>query len=104
MRLVDFDAACNTDPLYDVAILLNEAYAFEDEMMPALEMYEGRVHPATLARCRLYAVADDFYWGLWASRMDATSVAARHRVPEIRELAPPALPHGAGGDRCGAMG
>ncbi len=73
VRLVDFDGACNTDPLYDVAILLNEAYAFEDEMMPALEIYEGRVRPATLARCRLYAIADDFYWGLWASRMDATS-------------------------------
>ncbi len=73
VRLVDFDMACDTDPLYDVAVLLNEAYAFEEEMAAALEAYEGSLRPATLARCRLYAIADDFYWGLWASRMDATS-------------------------------
>ena len=73
LRLVDWDNACDTDPFYDIAALLNEAYAFTQEMLPALEAFEGTLRPASLARCRLYAVADDLRWGLWASRMDATS-------------------------------
>ena len=31
------------------------------------------MRPATLARCRLYAVADDLAWGVWGLVMDATS-------------------------------
>lgn len=73
VRLVDFDNACNTDPLYEVGCLLNEAYAFPDQIYPVLERYEGRFREATYNRCRLYGIADDFYWGLWASLMDATS-------------------------------
>jgi hypothetical protein len=71
--LVDFDMACDTDPLYELGALLNEAYVFEDEMCVALDMYEGQVRRATLDRCRLYAVVDDFYWSLWASVMHAAS-------------------------------
>jgi hypothetical protein len=73
LRLVDFDEARNVDPLYELGILLNEAFQFENEMLPALEMVEGTVRPATLARCRLYAVADDLAWGVWGLVMDATS-------------------------------
>ena len=73
VRLVDFDRACDTDPLYDLGILLNEAYAFEEEMAPALEAFEGGVRQATLHRCRLYAIADDLYWALWASERAATT-------------------------------
>ncbi len=73
VRLVDWDDARDTDPLYDVAVLLNEAYAFADDMLPALEAYDGTARPATLARCRLYAIADDLHWGMWAYAMDATS-------------------------------
>lgn len=71
--LVDFDEARNIDPFYELGILLNEAFQFESEMLPALEMFEGAVHRSTLARCRLYAVADDLAWGIWGLLMDATS-------------------------------
>ena len=73
VRLVDFDMACNTDPIYDLAIVLHEAYSFDEEMWPALEAFEGSARSATLNRCRLYAVADDLYWALWSSKMNATS-------------------------------
>ena len=82
VRLVDWDNACDTDPLYDVAVLLNETCVLEEEMLPALEAFEGRVRPGTLARCRLYAVADDLHWGLWAYRMDA--ISARRDVEFLK--------------------
>lgn len=73
VQLVDFDEARNVDPYYELGILLNEAFVFDSEMAPALEAFDGSVRPQSLARCRLYAIADDLYWGLWAALMDATS-------------------------------
>jgi thiamine kinase-like enzyme len=73
IQLVDFDEARNVDPVYELGILLNEAFPFESEMLPALEMAEGSVRPASLARCRLYAIADDLMWGVWGLLMNATS-------------------------------
>jgi thiamine kinase-like enzyme len=73
IKLVDFDMACNTDPHYELGCLLNEAFVFEEQMRAALERTEGTAHETVLNRCRLYAIADDLYWGLWATLMDATS-------------------------------
>ncbi|MEJ0092094.1 MAG: aminoglycoside phosphotransferase family protein [Methylocella sp.] len=73
IRLVDFDNSCNTDPLYELGSLLNEAFAFAEQMRPVIERYEGSVREVTLNRCRLYGIADDLYWGLWASLMNVTS-------------------------------
>lgn len=73
VQLVDFDQACNIDPYYEIGILLNEAFQLESEMSPALEMVEGRVRRSTVARCRLYAIADDLVWGMWGLLMNATS-------------------------------
>lgn len=73
LLLVDFDEARNVDPHYELGILLNEAFVFDSEMQPALEIFEGTFRDRTLARCRLYAVADDLYWGLWGWMMDAHS-------------------------------
>ena len=82
VHLVDFDRACTTDPLYDLGILLNEAYAFEEEMLEAIEMFEGAVRPSTLARCRLYGIADDLFWALWSSRM--TMVSSRRGIEFLK--------------------
>ena len=73
VQLVDFDEARNVDPVYELGILLNEAFQFESEMLPALEIFEGTVRPSTLSRCRLYGIADDLAWGIWGLVMDATS-------------------------------
>jgi hypothetical protein len=73
VMLVDFDEARDTDPFYELGALLNEAFQFEAEMEPALEMFEGRVSRASLARCRAYAAADDLTWGLWGLLMDKVS-------------------------------
>ncbi len=82
VRLVDFDRACTTDPLYDLGILLNEAYAFDEELGPALEAYEGTARQATRDRCRLYGIADDLYWSLWSSQMNA--ISARRGVEFLK--------------------
>ena len=71
--LVDFDRACVTDPLFDIGLVLHEAYPFDEELAPALEAYEGTCRQTTLNRCRLYGLADDLFWALWSSRMDAVS-------------------------------
>jgi len=44
LRLVDFDEAANTDPLFDFAVTLNEILSFESEWPGALEMAQGRVN------------------------------------------------------------
>ncbi|MCW0182367.1 MAG: phosphotransferase [Zavarzinia sp.] len=63
--LVDFDRAGMGDPWLDVAVVLNELFQFEEEWQAALELWAGRCHHAEYARVRLYAMADDMYWGLW---------------------------------------
>jgi hypothetical protein len=73
LRFVDFDMFCSTDPYYDLGILLNEGYQFEDEMCAAIEIYEGGFRRDSLFRCRLYAIADDLMWGLWSILMDMYS-------------------------------
>jgi thiamine kinase-like enzyme len=73
LQLVDFDEAANTDPLFDLAVTLNEILNFESEWPAALEMAEGRASGLSVNRCRLYAFADDLRWGLWGLLMDASS-------------------------------
>jgi thiamine kinase-like enzyme len=73
LQLVDFDEAANTDPLFDLAVTLNEILSFESEWLGALEMAEGRATAASVNRCHLYAFADDLRWGLWGLMMDAGS-------------------------------
>lgn len=65
LLLVDFDRAGMGDPWLDVAVILNELFQFEEEWQAALELWAGRCHGAEYARVRLYAMADDLYWGLW---------------------------------------
>ena len=73
VMLVDFDCAGMADPHYDVGVVLNEAYQFEAEMRPGLDLAFGRDDARDLNRCRLHAFADDVFWGLWGLAMAATS-------------------------------
>lgn len=73
LRLVDFDMAANVDPYYQLGALLNEAYPFDSEMKPAIEMFEGHFRNEALQRCLAYAAADDFYWGLRSLLLDRVS-------------------------------
>jgi len=71
--LVDFDCAGQADPHYDLGVLLNEAYMFEQDWRAGIEMHDGRCGERVLNRCRAYAVADDLLWGLWGLILSATS-------------------------------
>lgn len=73
VQLIDFDEARNVDPYFEFGILMNETFEREEDMLPALEMFDGRVRLASLRRARLYAIADDLAWAMWALVMDATS-------------------------------
>ncbi|CAN7724607.1 phosphotransferase [Caballeronia sp. LjRoot34] len=73
LQLVDFDEAANTDPAFDLAVTLNEILPALSAWPAALEMANGHVTDAELARSRCYAFADDLRWGLWGLKMNATS-------------------------------
>lgn len=73
VRLVDLDMACDTDPHYQLAALLNEACQFDSEMRTGIEMWNGVWSEALYNRCVAYAAADDLYWGLRALLLDRLS-------------------------------
>ncbi|MBL8581623.1 MAG: phosphotransferase [Rhizobiaceae bacterium] len=73
VRLVDFDEARNADPYFEFGILMNEAFEREEDILPALEMFDGRAERSNLRRARLYAIADDLAWAMWGLAMDARS-------------------------------
>lgn len=73
IKLLDFDSAGNSDPYFDVATTLVELCEFDDEWEQAVELFEGKPRREVLARCRLYAIADDLRWGLWGLYMATIS-------------------------------
>ncbi|MGI4982101.1 MAG: phosphotransferase [Janthinobacterium lividum] len=66
LRLIDFDRGGLGDPWYDVGIALNELYQFENEWRHGVVLWQGRCDDAHYARCRLYALVDDWIWTLSA--------------------------------------
>jgi thiamine kinase-like enzyme len=73
MMLVDFDMAGDLDPYYQLGVQMNELYQFERQMKPLLEMHDGSYSERAFNRCRLYAAADDLYWGLRGLLQNARS-------------------------------
>ncbi|WP_213877870.1 aminoglycoside phosphotransferase family protein [Pseudomonas sp. dw_358] len=65
LRLLDFDRGGCGDPWYDVATVLNELYPFEPQWRAGIAQWSGAARDADYARCRLYALLDDWYWTLW---------------------------------------
>lgn len=72
-QLLDFDSAALDDPWYDTAVLLNETLSFDDQWREAIRNWYGSCSEADFARCRLYALADDYYWTLWGFWSGQTS-------------------------------
>ncbi|TMV82353.1 aminoglycoside phosphotransferase family protein [Thioclava sp. BHET1] len=71
MQLVDFDAAGNTDPLYDLAVTLSEIWPLAPSIWaPWLEELIGSLRDADLERMQAYAFADDVKWALFGFAMD----------------------------------
>ncbi|WP_024904717.1 phosphotransferase family protein [Robbsia andropogonis] len=73
LRLIDFDTAGVFDEWYDVATTLNELYQFEDEWRTGIAAWAGHCAEVDYARCRLYALLDDWLWTLSATWSGATS-------------------------------
>jgi hypothetical protein len=71
--LIDFDRGGCFDPWYDVATTLNDLFQFEDEWRAGVAAWAGRCEEADYARCRLYALVDDWLCTLSASWSGATS-------------------------------
>lgn len=71
--LIDFDRAGCFDPWYDVATTLNELFQFEDEWRAGIAAWAGRCEELDYARCRLYALVDDWIWTLSSFWSGATS-------------------------------
>lgn len=74
LQLIDFDEAGNVDPLFDLAVVLNEVFPLDAaKHLSVLENVEGQVRKTSRARIAAYAFADDLKWALWGLWMDATS-------------------------------
>lgn len=73
VALVDYDLACDNDPWYDVASLLNEASEFPATWPELLQMTYGTVDPRIYHRIRLYAACDDLMWGMWGILLSVLS-------------------------------
>ena len=65
MRIIDFDFCGNNEESCEVALFLAEMFYDEEEMMPLLEEYFGKVDGHKLARVRAARVIGDVKWGLW---------------------------------------
>lgn len=72
-QLLDFDYASQGDPWFDVAVLLNERMPFDDQWREAITAWRGECSEVDYARCRLYALIDDYYWTLWGYYNSHTS-------------------------------
>lgn len=74
LQLIDFDEAGNVDPLFDLAVVLQEIFPLDAaKHLSVLENIEGQVRASSRARIVAYAFADDLKWALWGLFMDATS-------------------------------
>ncbi|MBO9099631.1 MULTISPECIES: aminoglycoside phosphotransferase family protein [unclassified Rhizobium] len=74
VQLIDFDEAGNVDPLFDLAVVLNEVFPLDEaRQLQVLEAVEGQVSKSSRARIAAYAFADDLKWALWGLFMDASS-------------------------------
>ncbi|MGA1805132.1 phosphotransferase [Rhizobium sp. HT1-10] len=74
LQLIDFDEAGNVDPLFDLAVVLNELFPLDEtRQLQVLEAVEGQVSRSSRARIAAYAFADDLKWALWGLFMDASS-------------------------------
>lgn len=74
LRLIDFDYGGCFDAWYDVAIALNELFPFESQWREGIRSWAGECLDVDYARCRLYALINDWYWSLWGLWSGATSV------------------------------
>ncbi|MEQ7921771.1 phosphotransferase [Xanthomonas sp. WHRI 1810A] len=74
LRLIDFDYGGCFDPWYDVAITLNELFAFENQWREGIRLWAGECREVDYAVCRLYALINNWYWTLWGLWTGATSV------------------------------
>jgi hypothetical protein len=74
LRLIDFDYGGCFDPWYDLAITLNELFGFESQWREGISAWAGECREVDYARCRLYALINDWYWTLWGLWSGATSV------------------------------
>ncbi|MDM2974103.1 phosphotransferase [Citrobacter sp. CK198] len=73
-RLLDFDYAAQGDAWHDIATLLHEQLPTDDRWRDAIRTWRGHCSEADVARCRLYALVDDYHWSLWGIFNGMTSL------------------------------
>ncbi len=72
-RLLDFDYAARGDAWHDIATLIHEQLPTDDRWRDAIRTWRGDCSEADVARCRLYALVDDYHWTLWGTLNGVTS-------------------------------
>ncbi|WP_345830326.1 phosphotransferase (plasmid) [Pantoea sp. BRR-3P] len=64
-QMLDFDYAAQGDAWHDIATLIHEQLPTDDRWRDAIRAWRGACSEADVARCRLYALVDDYHWTLW---------------------------------------
>ena len=61
------------DAWHDIATLIHEQLPTDDRWRDAIRTWRGDCSEADVARCRLYALVDDYHWTLWGTLNGVTS-------------------------------
>lgn len=72
-QMLDFDYAAQGDAWHDIATLIHEQLPTDDRWRDAIRAWRGTCSEADVARCRLYALVDDYHWTLWGMLNGCTS-------------------------------
>ena len=65
MKLIDFEFCGDNEPTYELGLFFCEMFYDDEEMLPMIEAYYGRIDPHALARIRVSRVMGDLKWGMW---------------------------------------
>ncbi|MDD6373841.1 MAG: phosphotransferase [Bifidobacteriaceae bacterium] len=65
MKIIDFEYCGNNEASCELGVFLSEMFIDEEDMLPLIEEYAGRVTPQFLARVQASRVIGDVKWGMW---------------------------------------
>ena len=71
--LIDYEYSGNNEASFEVANVWSESTLPLDDLAPLVSAYWGRPDPAKVARARLWGLASQYGWMLWASIQQAVS-------------------------------
>ena len=67
MKMIDFEYAAMSDPMFDLAVFSVDEYLSEEQDRAMIECYYGHWDEVQFAKMKLFKIVSDIKWGYWAS-------------------------------------